>query len=138
LLHLRRWAPESAISGAPEPERTVKLPFGRAPAGAAPGVGAGALPKRPLVGCTTSVQEFYVSRLPIRRHATTLVTVESGSVSVEQLLEEFNQKFDWGGNGPLGSMDNTHFWCVWQDSCCGSSGCGCAGGADSVGELNPF
>jgi hypothetical protein len=36
-----------------------------------------------------------VSRLPVRRHATALVTVESGSVSVEQLLEEFNQKFDW-------------------------------------------
>jgi hypothetical protein len=52
-LPLRRWAPESAISGAPEPEPSVKRPFGRAPTGAAAGAGAGALPKRPSLFSST-------------------------------------------------------------------------------------
>jgi hypothetical protein len=46
-LHLNLRALESAISGAPKTEPSVKRPFGRAPDGAAIGAGAGALPNRP-------------------------------------------------------------------------------------------
>lgn len=48
-----------------------------------------------LVGCAERGQEFYAATEPSRRHAIALISVEDGSLSADQLVQEFSEKFDW-------------------------------------------
>ena len=52
-------------------------------------------PVAQLVGSAAPGQEFYASAHPGFQHAIALITVESGSVNDDQLIQEFSEKFEW-------------------------------------------